>query len=228
MSKLEHNQDDSDLKPEKEVKDVKFSYFEPIKGITFAVVATVIFLVFPQIITYVFVGNRLIPTFDASVIRSASIMIPAILWALFRIGIEVAYFIERHYTKRLAIITIIGNVLALICGFIIFVTPRIVNVEYSDFIHRYFEDMAAWFSVPLTSILDRPNLIILFLMIFFLVIECITTMRKAKKVKEDSGEVTTEEISADAAKAKAEEAKAEAADMKAVAEEVKAETEQQA
>ena len=202
--------DDFHDEEENEIKDLRFSVFEPIKGIIFAVVATVIFLGFPQIITYVFIGRRLIPTFDAEVVRS--LWIPIILWAVFRIGIEVAGLFERHYTKRLAVITIIGNVLALICGLIIFVRPRIVFWEYSDFIHRYFDDMAAWFSVPLTRILDRPNLIILFLMIFFLVIECITAVRKGRKTKEteddededDSGDedadkVVIEEVSTEEA-----------------------------
>ena len=181
----EHDElnDQEERYDEEELKDKKFSYFEPMKGIIFAVVATIIFLGFPQIITYVFIGTRMIPTFDAEIVRS--LWLPIILWAVFRIAIEVVYIIERNYTKRLAVITIIGNVLAIICGFIIFVRPRIVFWEYIDFIHRYFEDMAEWFSVPLTRILDRPNLIVLAFMIFFLVLECITTVRKSRRPKDD-------------------------------------------
>ena len=189
MSESKQDRDDSypvpdkdDFDDHKDLRDLKFSYFEPLKGITFAVVATIIFLGFPQIITYVFVGTRLIPTFDAEVVRS--LWLPIILWAVFRVGIDVAYIIERHYTKRLAIITIIGDVLAAICGIIIFINQRIVYWEYIDFIHTYFEDMAEWFSVPLTAILDKPNLIILVLMIFFFVLECFAVVRKAKRAEE--------------------------------------------
>jgi len=178
--------DRDDFDDHKDIKDLKFSYFEPLKGITFAVVATIIFLGFPQIITYVFVGTRLIPTFDAEVVRS--LWLPIILWAVFRVGIDVAYIIERHYTKRLAIITIAGDVLAAICGIIIFASQRIVYWEYIDFIHTYFEDMAEWFSVPLTAILDKPNLIILVLMIFFFILESFAVVRKAKRAEEKEDE----------------------------------------
>jgi len=166
------------------IKKAKFSYFEPFKGIIFAVIVTVIFLAFPQIISFVFL-DRLIPTFYTEVVRS--LWIPIIIWALLRIGVKVAYLIERSYTKRLAIITTIGNILAIICGFIIFISPRIVNQEYINFIHRYFEDLAAWFSVILTGILDRPNLIILVLMIVILIVESLNVYRRSLK-KEDEEE----------------------------------------
>ena len=197
MSEREKNPEDLKHEPEKEIKNVKFSYFEPFKGIILTLVATVIFLVFPQIITFVFIGNRLIPTFDATVIHGLWVLIPAILWALFRIGIEIAYLIEKKYTQRLAVITLIGNIFAVISGLFVFVSPRIVYWEYSDFIHTYFEDMAAWFSVPLTRILDRPNLIILFIMIVVILIESINMFRRANKVKnrdEEDG-ITTNEVS---------------------------------
>jgi len=172
-----------EIKEKKNKKRVKFSYFEPTVGIIIAVVFVIIFLVFPQIITYVFIGDRLIPTFDAVVIQSTLIIVFSILWALIRIGIEVSYFIERSYTKRLALITIIGNILATICGIVIFISPRIVFREYSDFVHTYFEDMAAWFSIPLTRILDRPNLIILVIMIVVFIIESVSMVNKSNKAK---------------------------------------------
>jgi len=176
-------QDKDKIKKKKTKKRVKFSYFEPTVGIIIAVVFVIIFLVFPQIITYVFIGDRLIPTFDAAVIQSTLIIVFSLLWALIRIGIQVSYFIERSFTKRLALITIIGNVLATICGIVIFISPRIVFWEYSDFVHKYFEDMAAWFSVPLTGILDRPNLIILVIMIVVFIVESVNMVKNSNKVK---------------------------------------------
>ena len=179
--------DDPSAAQEEKVKKAKFSYFEPFKGIIFAVIVTVIFLAFPQIISFVFL-DRLIPTFYTEVIRS--LWIPIIIWALLRIGIKVAYLIEQSYTKRLAIITAVGNILAIICGFVIFVNPRIVNQEYINFIHRYFEDLASWFSVLLTGILDRPNLIILVLMIVILIVESLNVYRRSiKKEDEEEGYV---------------------------------------
>ena len=226
MSEHENNLDNSPDTPDednlenqeekKDLTDKKFSVLEPIKGIAFAVIATVIFLGFPEVITYVFKGEtyvRFIPTFDADVIRS--LWIPIILWCLFRIGIEVFGLIERRYTKRLATVTIIGNILATICGLIIFLIPRaashscgfmhskflIVNCEYYDFIHRNFNDMSEVFSKPITGILDKPNLIILFAMIFFFILESLLVLRKSKRDKnkdeDETGEETDEESTED-------------------------------
>ena len=197
MGRNEHNPNEANSKSEKGLKEKKFSYFEPAKGIIFAVVATVLFLGFPQVITYVFIGE-LIPIFDATVVRS--LWIPIVLWGLIRIGIEVAYILERSYTKRLAVVTIVGDVLATICGLIIFVSPRILWQGYIDFVHTYFEDMAVWFSVPLTRILDRPNLIILFVMILVFVIESINVVRRSRRGKEkkDEENVSIEEVKTEA------------------------------
>jgi len=169
-------------KPSNAIKtDRKFSYFEPIAGIIFAIVATVIFLGFPQIIAVVFVSGPLIPTFNTEVIRS--LWVPIILWAIFRIAIEIFYIVEHRYTKRLAITTLIGNVLALICTLVIFIPSRIVNDEYIDWIHTYFGSIGAeWFG----EILARPNLIIILIMLIGLILDSITVSVKGfKKKKED-------------------------------------------
>jgi hypothetical protein len=175
--------------PRVKEKDVKFSYFEPIAGILFAVVATVIFLGFPQIIAVVFVSGPLIPTFNADVIRS--LWIPIILWALFRIAIEAFYFYEHRYTKRLAIVTMTGNVLALICTLVIFIPFRIVNPEYVDWIHTYFSSIGSeWFG----EILARPNLVIIAIMLIGLILDSITVSIKGfKKKKEDEEEEEKED-----------------------------------
>jgi len=209
---------DAHSEQEKDTRGRKFSYFEPFKGIILTVIVTAIFLGSPGIIAFVFY-DRLIPTFVTEVIRS--LWIPIILWALLRIGIEVAYLIERKYTKRLAIITTIGDVLAIICGFIIFVSPRIVNVEYTDFVHRYFDDMAAWFSVILTRILESPNLIVLVVMIVVLVVESINMFRRS--IKSGDNDEDEEEVKRIPIDIKTE---TDGANADATAEEVKADIEE--
>ena len=159
-------------------KDQKFSFIEPIVGIIFAVVCTVIFLWFSQIITVVFVGGRLIPTFDADVI--SSLWLPVILWGLLHITVDVFYLVERRYTKRLALIAVIGKVLTLICACIIFIPYRIVFWEYIDFINTYYANIAEWFG----NILIRPNLIILFVLIIIAVLESAVIIMRGNKAKE--------------------------------------------
>ena len=193
---IEKNED----QPQVKEKDVKFSYFEPIAGIIFAIVATVVFLGFPQIIAVVFVSGPLIPTFNADVIRSLWVLI--LLWALLRIAVEGFYLFERCYTKRLAIATMTGNTLAFICTLVIFIPFRIVNVEYVDWIHTYFSSIGSeWFG----EILARPNLVIIAIMLIGLILDSITVAVKGfKKKKEDEEEAVdvaatgvTEEVAAE-------------------------------
>ena len=196
FSATENDEDDE----KKELRDEKFSFAEPITGIILAIIATLIFLLSPQIIAYVWEGRRLIPTFDADVIKS--LWLPIILFGLIRIGIFVAYFVERRYTKRLSIISGVGNFLAIICGMIIFIGPRIVFKEYNDFFVRYFQGMADWAGDLLTNIFTKPNIIVLVLMIIVLIIETLTVVRRGvrSKDKEDEEEDKEAEEGTDEAK----------------------------
>jgi len=174
-------------------KDLKFSYFEPIAGIIIAIVAAVVFLGFPEIITVVFIGGQVIPTFDVEVIREIFNIILIVLWAVFRLGVDVSYLVERRYTKRLAQIAIVGNALALICACIVFIPYRIVYGGFIDWVYSYFASVSVGFG----NILARPNLIILVLMIAVLVIESINVARKGYKAEEDKDEEDRNNESAD-------------------------------
>ena len=195
MSKPETNADDTqpvesnavaeaEQEPKEEIKKLKFSYIEPFAGIFFALLCTVVFLVFPQIITVVFIGGYVIPTFDEEVIKTLWVLIPGILWGLLHIGIECAYLHERRYTKRLSRISIIGHVLTLICAAIIFIPYRIVFWEYIDWVHTYLYPVSEGFG----KVLEYPNLIVLFIMIIVSIIESANLIRKAKKTEENEGE----------------------------------------
>jgi len=174
MSNPEAKPEDSRPAPKKKIK---FSYFEPIAGIIFALVAAVIFYFFPHIIAVVFISGPLIPTFYADVIHS--LWIPILLWVILRVGVEVAFLIERRYTQRLAFITLIGNVLTAIATFIIFFSDRIVNKDYIDFVHKYYTDGAAWFG----EILVRPHHIIIVIIMLGLILESINVIIKGRKAK---------------------------------------------
>ena len=175
--------------PPKQQKKLKFSYFEPVAGMIIAIAATIIFFFFPQIIGVFFIGGRVIPTFETEVIRS--LWIPIFLWALLRIGVEVAFLVERRYTRRLALISVIGYVLTAIVTFIIFLSDRIVHWEYVEFIHTRFDNLAAWFA----NVIAKPNLIILVFMMLILIMESINVIRKGNKAKEKEEE---EELDAEA------------------------------
>ena len=177
----------------KDQKNLKFSYIEPVAGIAFSVLAAVIFLGFPIVIGVYFIGGHIIPTFIAEYFRDWSlwIIIPGIIWTLLRVGVEVAYLVERRYTKRLAKISVIGNVLAAICTFIMFVSPRIVNQDYVDWVHAYFANVSVWFG----NLLANPHLIILFIIIVALILDSVNVVRKGNKAedKEDDESEPDEE-----------------------------------
>jgi len=172
--------------PEAPEKKIKFSYFEPVAGIILAVAATVIFYFFPQIIAIVFVNGPVIPTFDINVINGPGsyLWIPIFLWALLRIGVEVFYLIERRYTKRLAIVTMVGNTLAFICTLIIFIPFSIMNPEHIDWVRTHYINNAAWFG----EILARANIVVIVIMLIGLILDSITVIRKGFKNKSEKRE----------------------------------------
>ena len=176
--------EDANSIPEEESvpkKDLKFSYFEPVAGIVFAVIAAVVFLGFPILMSVIYIGGPIIPTFIAEYFPEWDLLviIPGIIWTLLRIGTEVFYLVERRYTKRLAKITVIANVLAAICTFIIFISPRILNPDYVDWVHSYFANVSVWFG----NILAKPNLIILVIIMVALILDSITVIRKGNKAE---------------------------------------------
>ena len=227
MSDQTNNISDPSEEPEKKEpeKKIKFSYFEPIAGIILAIAATVIFYFFPQIIAIVFVNGPVIPTFNIEAIKGTGslLWIPIFLWAIFRLCVEVFYLVERRYTKRLAIVTMIGNTLAFICTLIVFIPMNIMNPEHLDWVRTHYINNAAWFG----EILARANFVVIAIMLIGLILDSITVIRKGlkKKKKDDDdedGEIKSEEvnINAEADKAAAEDVKAGAEEAKTAAEEV--------
>ena len=187
------NLSDPNKKP---VKVIKFSYFEPVVGIIIALAVSIVFYFFPHIIAIVFVSGPVIPTFNIEVIngQGSYLWIPILLWAVLRIGVEIVYLIERRYTKRLAIITMIGNTFAFICTLVIFLPVTIMNPEHIEWVQTHYINNAAWFG----EILARANTVVIIIMLIGLILDSITSIRKgfkSKKVREDVKEDKDENIS---------------------------------
>jgi len=172
--------------PNEKKKSIRsFSILEPIVGIIFAVACTTIFGFFSEIITWSYYGTthsniqqgviRLVPTFDKDVI--SSIVVLVILWGLLRVAINVFYLVERSYTRRLSIVSIVGNALTFIVSLIILIPPRIVNEEYVHHVHTAFQGNMTWFG----NVIANPNLVILVLMLILLFFESFNIVRKGWK-----------------------------------------------
>jgi len=157
----------------------KFPYFEPFAGIFIAIVCTVVFLWFTDFITIAFYVEPpiLIPAFLQVEIQA--LWLPIILWGLVRIAGNIAYLIEKVYTKRLAIISLVANLLTVIITFVILARNYIVNPEYADYMIRLFEPtIAPWFGVMLAN----PHIIIIVIVSLVMVLDSITVIRKRNRV----------------------------------------------
>ena len=207
------NQPETQQEPEKNQepeKKVKFSYFEPVAGIIFALVASIIFYFFPQVIAVGFFGNPIviIPTFVEEVIKG--LWLPIFLWAILRIIVEIVYLVERRYTKRLAIITIVGNLLAFVSTLFVFIPDKIVNPEYIGWVHDNISPLANWFG----ELLAKPHWIIIAIMLIGLILDSITVtvkgIKASKKEKDEDDDVNSEAAKIDIDNEEAGEAAADA------------------
>jgi len=159
----------------------KFPYFEPFAGIVIAIVCTVVFLWFTDLITIAFYVEPpiLIPAFLQVEIQA--LWLPIILWGLVRIAGNIAYLIEKVYTKRLAVISLIANLLTVIITILILARDYIVNPKYADYMIRLFEpSVAPWFGVMLAN----PHIIIIAIVYLVMILDSITVIRKRNKVVE--------------------------------------------
>jgi len=195
---LDTQKSNSSDSPKVTKKEMKFSKSEPVVGILIALVASIVFYFFPQVIAIVFVSGPVIPTFDVNVINGpeSTLWIPILLWALLRIGVEIAYFVERRYTKRLAVITMIGNVFAFICTLVIFLPVTIMNPEHIEWVRTHYIDNAAWFA----DILANANLVVIGIMLISLILDSITVVKKgfrSNRVRKDADDIYSKEIKAE-------------------------------
>jgi len=150
---------------------------EAIAGIVFSVAAAVVFLGFPEILGMWTEGTGWIPIFVPSVIRSLWVFV--VLWACLSIIKESVKLIEGQYTKRLAIASIVCNVLILFSAAIVFLNDKIINPEFVNFLNSIIteEDGRAAASM----IFGHMNLIIMGALLLGMVVDSIAAAVNAYK-----------------------------------------------
>ena len=159
------------LVPEKETR---IKRHDPIMGIVWAVIATVLFLVFPWF-AGVWVKNiGWIPFFLTTVIRSH--WLPITLWGILSISKESFKLIEGQYTKRLAIATVAANLSIAICAAVVFVSGSIVNPDFLPGINSLIETGDG--QVPL-SLFSNVHLFLLSIVCIGLIIDSAIASAKA-------------------------------------------------
>jgi len=150
----------------------KVSKGESAFGIIISIAMVVVFLVNPHVFG-AHVDGVWIPVFDIEAMRG--LWLPIILFAIFGIGMEIAAIVEGWYTMRLAVITLISNIIVAICAISIF-SGNIINPEFISFAESTFTfDGAVW----LADGLSHANWVVLAIILIVAAAETISAFVKA-------------------------------------------------
>jgi hypothetical protein len=155
--------------PPQESNEIK--PYEPISGIVFVVIITVILLGFPQIIALWRENAPSVPLFNTEVLRS--LWAPIVIMAIACITGEVFRLIEKHHTWRLAVVTFFVNLICLISAAIVFLDDSILNPEYLQSIGTSVNGEFA------LAILTNIPLIVFGVMALAAVLSCVVACVKA-------------------------------------------------
>jgi hypothetical protein len=154
--------------------------YEPIAGMIWCVIAAVVFLGFPQVAGVWVIDIGWIPVFAPSVIRGCWFFIA--LWAILGIARESIKLIDGQYTKRVAIATVVCDVLTVISAAVVFLNGDIMNPEFVNHIGNLFVDVGEA-GHALIWLFGRFNLFFFAIVLFALCVDLTVTMAKAWKYR---------------------------------------------
>jgi hypothetical protein len=167
----------SHLPPVPKAKE-RIKPFEPIAGMILCILMVIVFLGFPQIIGTWIDETGWIPVFTPSVIRGFWILI--VLWAVLGIVRESVKLLEGQYTKRLALVAIVCDMLTAICVAAVFLHGEIVNPEFVGSIGVLFADVGEPGRLPI-EVLSHFNLFFFGIVMFALILDASFTTARALK-----------------------------------------------
>jgi hypothetical protein len=157
--------------------------YEPIAGMIWCVVAAVFFLGFPQVAGAWVEGVGWISIFVPSVIRG--FWFPIVFWAALGIARESVKLIEGQYTKRLAVVAVVCDILTAISAAVVFLNGEIVNTEFARHVGGWFVD-AREPGVVLLWGFEHFNLVFLGIVLFALILDATVTAVRAWKYKSET------------------------------------------
>ncbi len=153
---------------------------ESIVGIVFNVLFAVIFLAAPQIFcVYYSDGGPAVPVFNGEAMRSAWYLI--ILLAALGIVSECVKLIDARYSRRVMIVTIITDLFSVGIAFWWLMNDKLLNPEMIDSLSKVFTGSSTF----ILKIVSNSQYYFLGLMVFFLIIDILTTVIKTLKYGED-------------------------------------------
>ncbi|WP_312645172.1 hypothetical protein [Hydrogenoanaerobacterium sp.] len=162
----------SNLPPVPKKREI-ISKWECIVDIAFSVLFAVVFLFAPQIICGVFDQNLIIPVFDSEKIRNIWYVIVA--FAALGIIKDSVKLYEGRYTKRLATVTLVVNILMVPLTFMFLLDNQIMNPVFTQRITDMFGKDGAFIATAFANF----NLFFLAIVSFALILDTTTTIIRA-------------------------------------------------
>lgn len=160
------------------VKQERIGKGETIAGVCLSVVFLVLFLVVPQIICVIVDqgGQKVnIPILDARTVRSVWFLLVGIV--IFGVGRDLFGYFEGRYTRRLAVVTGIADILGFICFFFFLNTPGLVNPELIPAVEHLFQEK----DIFLTKLITGFPGVFLLVIALIMILDFGTTLYKALK-----------------------------------------------
>jgi len=155
----------------------KIKLSDCVAGMVFSIVVVVVLLGFPEVIGLWTADTGWVPIFVPAVLRGLWVFI--ILWAILEIVKESVKIVEGRYTKRLAIVTIICNVLILASALIVFLNEKIVNPEFVSVLCGMIEEADG--RIAAAAIFGNINLIIFGAVLLATVVDSVVIALNARK-----------------------------------------------
>jgi len=154
-------------------KRAQIKIHEPVINILWQIAVFVLLLGFPYLIGGYTKGTDWIPAFDGTYIQASWYLI--VIWTVVGISREIAKLIERRYSRRLALITVISHILTGASSALFLASSRIMNPVFTDNIASMIEGPSA---EGLGKVLSHVNLFILAAVLLTLVVDvCVTLFR---------------------------------------------------
>lgn len=156
--------------------NTKISKAECIFGIVFSVIFTVIFIAVPQIVGYVNVDNQFISFLNIEAIHNSWYLI--LIFAATGIIKEIIKLIEGTYTLKAVFAVVADDIISIITAIVWLLNFKIVNPVFVKEISGMISGSDPDGLIFVTRLFDNFNYIFLAVMIFALILECVTTIVK--------------------------------------------------
>lgn len=168
--------DSLDDLPPVPIKNAIISKYESVFGISISVIFCIVFLIAPEIFGVpAIVGKKFIPIFNTEIIKSIWYII--IGFAGLGIIRESFKLYEGRYTKKLAVVTVVTDVLSALLSFIFLLDNKIINTEFTAAIINLFQGDEDF----IVNIFSKFNIFFLSVILFALALDMVNTMVRALK-----------------------------------------------